>query len=183
MAARDGVPTIDVPAGCTLWFKPELQGAVTIQYEARMIRAGGPNDHVPDLNAFWMATDTRSPGDLFATRRSGKFADYNQLRTYYVGQGGNSNTTTRFRRYIGDAQQRPLLPEHGLTSPLPQPNVWQSIQLVAMGNRIPYYAGGKPIFDFHDPDPYTHGHFAFRTTGSHIEIRNFSVRRPVPPPG
>jgi hypothetical protein len=58
---QGGVLTVDVPAGCTLWFRPELRGAVSIQYEARMIQAGGPNDRVSDLNAFWMATDARSP--------------------------------------------------------------------------------------------------------------------------
>src|SRR5579863_10072302 len=84
--ARNGVLSVDVPAGCTVWFRPELSGPVLIQYEARMVQAGGPNDRVSDLNAFWMAADSRSPQDLFATRRSGRFADYNQLRTYYVGQ-------------------------------------------------------------------------------------------------
>lgn len=182
VAARNGVLSIDVPAGCTVWFRPELSGAVMIQYEARMVLAGGPNDRVSDLNAFWMATDTRSPNDLFATRRSGKFADYNQLRTYYVGQGGNSNTTTRFRCYIGDALERPLLPEHDLKSPevLLRPNVWQTVQLVAMGNRIQYYRDGVLIFDFIDAAPYTRGHFGFRTTQSHVELRRFTVYEIAP---
>ena len=35
-----------------------------------------------------MARDARSPDDLFATKRSGAFADYNPLRCYYVGLGG-----------------------------------------------------------------------------------------------
>src|SRR3974390_1391351 len=102
-----------------------------------MVRGGGPNDPVSGLPLFWMATDARSPGDLFATRRSGKFADYNRLRTYYVGQGGNGNATTRFRRYIGDATERPLLPEHDLRAPdvLLEPNAWQTVQLVALGSR------------------------------------------------
>jgi hypothetical protein len=178
VVASNGVLSIDVPAGCTVWFKPELSGALEIRYEARMIRAGGPNDRVSDLNVFWMATDARSPGDLFATKRSGKFSDYNQLRAYYVGQGGNSNTTTRFRRYVGDPVLRPLLPEHDLKAPLLEPNVWQEIRLVAKGNRIQYYANGKLLFDFNDPEPYTKGHFAFRTTDSHIEIRNFEIKRP-----
>ena len=179
MEARDGILTIDVPAGCTLWFRPELRGDVAIQYEARMVQAGGANDRVSDLNAFWMATDARSPRNLFATRRSGKFSDYNQLRSYYVGQGGNSNTTTRFRRYIGDAVERPLLPEHDLRSPdvLLQANVWQTVQLVAMGKRIRYYRDGRLIFDFVDTAPYTHGRFGFRTTASHVELRNFRVYR------
>jgi hypothetical protein len=177
--AHDGVLTVDVPAGCTLWFRPELSGPVTIEYEARMIRAGGPNDRVSDLNAFWMATDSRSPADLFATHRSGKFGEYNQLRAYYVGQGGNSNTTTRFRRYIGSPAERPLLPEHDLRAPdlLLRPNVWQVVRLVAYGNRIQYSRDGKLIFDFQDPDPYTRGHFGFRTTFSHVELRNFRVYR------
>ena len=93
---------IDVPAGCTVWLKQRLDGPVMIEYEATVLRAGGANDRVSDLNCFWMARDSRSPDDLFATPRSGKFADYNPLKCYYVGLGGNTNTTTRFRRYVGD---------------------------------------------------------------------------------
>jgi hypothetical protein len=180
LESHGGILAIDVPAGCTLWFRPELQGPVIIEYDARMVRAGGPNDRVSDLNAFWMATDARSPEDLFAAKRSGKFGDYNQLRGYYVGQGGNWNTTTRFRRYIGDAVERPLLPEHDLRSAdvLLQPNIWQTVRLVAMGGRIQYYRDGRLIFDFSDPEPYTRGHFGFRTTYSHVELRKFRVYRP-----
>jgi hypothetical protein len=174
---RKGVLTIDVPAGCTMWFKPQLDGPLMIQYQAAVIQAGGKNDRVSDLNAFWMATDARSPLDLFATKRSGAFADYNRLLTYYVGQGGNSNTTTRFRRYIGEQDNRPLLPEHDLHSPdvLLKPNVARNLQLVALGERIQYYDDGKLLFDFHDPAPYKRGRFAFRTVTSHIEIRGFRV--------
>jgi hypothetical protein len=172
ITAQGGVLNIDVPAGCTLWFKRQLSGPVMIQYDAKMIQAGGPNDRVSDLNCFWMATDA-------TTRRSGKFSDYDELRTYYVGQGGNSNTTTRFRRYVGRRDERPLLPEHDLRAPefLLRPNLLQLIQLVASGSRIQYFRDGRRIFDFTDPDPYTRGHFAFRTTASHIEIRNFRVFR------
>ena len=176
---RNGVLSIDVPAGCTLWFRPELESPVMIEYEARMIKAGGPNDRVSDLNAFWMATDARSPTDFFAAPRSGKFADYNQLRTYYVGQGGNTNTPTRFRRYIGAADDRPLLSENDRRDPglLLRPNVWQKIQLVAIGQRIRYYRDSHLIFDFTDPEPYTRGRYGFRTTWSHVELRNFAVYR------
>jgi len=180
VSVRGGVLTIDVPAGCILWFKPEIYSPVRIEYEATMIAAGGPNDRVSDLNCFWMATDARSPGDFFAARRSGKFADYNQLRAYYVGQGGNSNTTTRFRRYIGDPVLRPLLPEHDLKDPtvLLTPNAPQRISLLAQGSTIRYSNNGRLIFDFHDPQPYTRGRFGFRTTRSHVELRNFRVYRP-----
>jgi hypothetical protein len=179
LKAASGALTINVPAGATVWFQPELSGPVLIQYDATLIQAGGPHDRVSDLNCFWMATDARSPGNLFATKRSGAFADYNQLRTYYAGQGGNDNTTTRFRRYIGRADTRPLLPEHDLkdTSALLKPNTVQLIQLVACGTHIQYYRDGRLLFDFTDPAPYTQGRFAFRTTQSHIEIRHFRVYR------
>jgi hypothetical protein len=169
--AKDGTLEMDVPAGCTVWFRRELTGPVAIEYEATMISRGGPNDRVSDLNCFWMATG--------ATRHSGKFADYNLLRAYYVGQGGNGNTTTRFRRYVGDPEVRPLLPEHDLASAdvLLTPNVPRRIRLVADGQHIQYWADGKAIFDVVDAEPYTHGRFAFRTTFSHLAIRNFRVYR------
>jgi hypothetical protein len=170
--ARNGVLTVDVPGGCTLWFLPELSGPVAIEYEATPIGAGGPNDRVSDLNAFWMAADA------FVKRRNGRFEEYNTLRAYYVGQGGNSNTTTRFRRYVGDPELRPLLPEHDLRTQdaLLKPNVPVAVRLVAAGERIQYYADGRLLFDFRDPAPYTRGRFAFRTVDSHFEIRRFTVR-------
>ena len=175
--AKDGTLEMDVPAGCTVWFRPELSGPVMIRYEATMIQHGGANDRVSDLNCFWMARDARSPKNLFATKRSGKFADYNQLLAYYVGQGGNGNTTTRFRRYIGDPELRPLLPEHDLASSLLTPNAAHEIQVVANGRRIQYYDNGKLIFDFEDAAPYMRGRFGFRTTFSHLAVRNFRVYR------
>ncbi len=178
ISAKDGTLDIDVPGGLSLWWKQEFAGPILIRYEATMVKAGGANDRVSDLNCFWMAADARSP-DFFAAQRSGKFADYNQLRAYYVGQGGNGNTTTRFRRYIGDAELRPLLPEHDLkeADTLLKPDAPQTIELVAAGGRIQYYRDGNLLFDYRDPGPYTHGYFAFRTVESHIRIRNFAVYR------
>lgn len=170
---------MDVPGGCTVWFKPELTSPVMIEYDATVLQVGGANDRVSDLNCFWMAQDARSPGNIFATHRTGKFADYDQLLCYYVGQGGNTNTTTRFRRYIGVADNRPLLPEHDLHAPefLLTPNVKQHLALVASGNLIQYYRDGKKIFELIDPAPYTHGWFAFRTTQNHLVVEHFSVHR------
>jgi hypothetical protein len=178
--AKDGLLEIDVPAGCTVWFRPELKGPVMIRYRAAMVRHGGPNDRVSDLNCFWMARDARSPGDFFAAQRSGKFADYNQLLAYYVGQGGNYNSTTRFRRYIGDPELRPLLPEHDLAAPLLEANTEHEIQVVADGRRIQYFYDGKVIFDFEDAEAYRQGRFGLRTTFSHVEIRDFRVYRIAP---
>ena len=179
VAARDGSLEIDVPGGCTVWLKPMLSGAVLISYEAVLIGAGGPNDRVSDLNCFWMARDARRPEDIFGQARTGQFSDYDQLRCYYVGLGGNSNTTTRFRRYIGEKGNRPIRPEHDLsdTAFLITPNATQTIQLVAAGSFIGFYRDGRQVFIYEDPAPYTSGWFAFRTTASHLKIKNFRVQR------
>lgn len=182
VTARDGAMDIDVPGGCTVWLKAPLAGAVLISYEATMISAGGPNDRVSDLNCFWMARDARNPDDLFAVARSGKFSDYDQLRCYYVGHGGNTNTTTRFRRYIGEKGNRPLRPEHDLTAKecLLVPNASQTIQLVAAGPVVGYYRDGRQLFSHDDAEPYASGWFAFRTTASHLKVKNFRVHRLLP---
>jgi Domain of unknown function (DUF6250) len=175
----NGKLEIDVPKGATVWFKPMLAGPVLIQYQAKMISAGGKNDRVSDLNCFWMARDARNPDSLFAVKRSGKFADYNQLLCYYVGVGGNTNTTTRFRRYIGDATTRPLLAGNDLSGKeyLLTPNVSQWITLVACDQLIQFYRDGKKLFEMNDSEPYTSGNFAFRTSQSHLEISHFQVFR------
>jgi hypothetical protein len=179
VTARGGVLDIDVPGGCTLWFKPELSGPVLIEFEATAVAAGGANDRVSDLNCFWMARDVRSPDDVFATKRGGSFPEYDRLRCYYVGLGGNSNTTTRFRRYIGEAGNRPLRIEDDLSAPeyLLEPNVAQKIQLVAAGSFIAFYRDGRRFFSFEDRAPYEKGWFAFRTVASHLRIRDFRVYR------
>jgi hypothetical protein len=168
---------IDVPAGASIWFKPKLTGPVMIQYEAVVIKAGGPNDRVSDLNCFWMAHDPLHPDDLLAAHRSGKFADYNSLLTYYVGLGGNGNTTTRFRRYIGDPVQRLLRPQDDLRDPANMiiPNKSQLIQIIAAGSTIEFFRDGDRLFEYADPNPYTSGWFALRTTKNHMQARHFRV--------
>lgn len=174
--AADGVLDIDVPAGATLWFAPELRSPVAIVFDATAVDAGGPNDRVSDLNGFWMARnpDRSAP---YERRRRGAFAEYNDLLTYYVGLGGNSNTTTRFRRYIGDPRVRPMLPEHDLSAPetLLVPNRRQTITLIANGPSIEYWRDARRLFHYTDPEPYTRGWFALRTTQSHLRIERLRV--------
>ena len=48
-----------------------------------------------------MANETHAAADAPLTvprKRSGKFSGSDSLLTYYVGMGGNNNTTTRFRQ-------------------------------------------------------------------------------------
>ena len=178
--ARHGVLDIDTPAGLTLWFRHELTGPVEIEFEATAVAEGGRNDQVSDLNVFWMARnrDGSAPFRLQgAAQRSGAFAEYNDLHTYYVGLGGNRNSTTRFRRYIGDPRLRPLLPEHDLAArdALLEPNRRQTITLIAHGSRIEYRRDGRSLFTFDDPTPYVQGWFAIRTTYSHLRVERLRI--------
>jgi len=179
ITAANGVLDIEVPAGVTLWFKPRLEGPLTIEFEATAVSEGGPNDQVSDLNVFWMADNVDGQQPVFAHARSGAFAEYNDLRTYYVGLGGNRNTTSRFRRYIGDPVVRPLLPEHdlGAKSAMLVPNKKQTILLIADGSHIEYRRDGETLFRLEDPAPYTQGWFALRTTYSHLRIHALRIRR------
>lgn len=160
--------------GSTVWWRQRLSGAVVIRFEATVSSAA----RVSDLNVFWMASDPARPADLFATGhgRDGRFSTYDGLRTYYVGCGGNDNTTTRFRRYAGDGT-RPLAPEHDLREPrfLLQGDRPYRIELRACGERVQYLRDGELFFDVVDHEPLRSGWFALRTVDSRIEIRDFRV--------
>ncbi|MFJ9150369.1 DUF6250 domain-containing protein [Streptomyces sp. NPDC102270] len=175
VTAKGGVLDVDVPAGASVWFKRPFSGRYEIDFTATPVSAGGANDRVSDLNSFWNARDSRSPGDLFATARSGALADYDHLTTYYAGLGANYNTTTRLRRYVGVAGSRPLIYDY--TSPLLTANEPNRIRLVSDGRHIQYWDNGELVFDYTDQDAYTSGWFAFRTTWSHFHVTDFRVWR------
>jgi len=179
--AHDDALVIDDAAGCTVWFPQKLVAPVAIEYDITVIARGGPHDRVSDVNCFWMATDPRAPnGCPFAAgrARSGKFEDYDSLRTYYVGMGGNENTTTRFRRYDGTGA-KPLSPGHDLRAKkfLLAPNRTYHLRVAARGGIAEFWRDGEKIFAFADPAPLAGGWFALRTVLSHLEVRNFRVAR------
>jgi hypothetical protein len=178
VAIHQGMLDVDTPAGITLWFKPRLSGPVRIDFDALAVAEGGVNDQVSDLNVFWMAGNRDGTEPVYARPRTGRFADYNDLLTYYVGLGGNRNTTSRFRRYIGDPVARPLRPEHDLsaTEAMLRPNAWQTITLIADGRHIEYRRDGQSLFVLTDESPYVQGWFALRTTYSHLRIDNLRIR-------
>jgi hypothetical protein len=177
VTVHDGAVDIDTPAGLTLWFKPRLEGPLQIEFDAVAVSDGGANDQVSDLNVFWMASN-RDGSAPFPGQRTGAFAEYNDLCTYYVGLGGNRNTTSRFRRYIGDPERRPMLPEHDRSdeAALLVPKKKQKITLVADRNTIEYIRDGKTLFRLIDAEPYTQGWFALRTTWSHLRISHLRIR-------
>ena len=101
------------------------------------------------------------------------------LRTYYVGYGGNHNTTTRFRRYDG-AGARPLLPEHDLGAPaqlLEEGREYRIEITVAADGRTTWARDGEVLFDHTDPEPLREGWFGLRTVWARLEVRDFVVER------
>jgi hypothetical protein len=178
VTTREGALVIEDAAGCTVWFRQILKAPVEISYDVTVVARGGPHDRVSDVNCFWMASDPTQP-DGRLQRRTGKFEEYDSLQTYYVGVGGNENTTTRFRRYVGDGS-KPLLPEHDLPHRrfLLEPNKTYRIRLLARDGLAEFWRDGEKVFSFRDPAPLTIGWFGLRTVHSHLEVRNFRVARP-----
>ncbi len=169
------------PKGLTLWRKEKMSGKVTIEYDACVVNEG-EGDRTSDLNCFWMASDPQYPDNLWKREkwRSGIFLNCYSLQLYYLGYGGNHNTTTRFRRYDGnevgitDPQARPtILREYTDAEHLLKPNHWYHIKITNENNRVSYYIDGERLVDFKDAEPLTEGWFGFRTTLSRTRIANF----------
>ncbi|MCZ6872139.1 MAG: DUF6250 domain-containing protein [bacterium] len=172
---KNGVMDIDVDGGATIWFKPLLEGNVMIEYEITVVDSGGSNDRISDLNQFWMASDPGNP-DLFT--RSGRFPTYHGLLLYYVGMGGNNNSTTRFRKYPGDGS-RDLLYEHTDKAHLLTANTPYKIQIVTFDTVTQFIVNDEIYFHHHDADLIPAGHFGIRTVRNHETIDNFKVYRLV----
>ncbi len=177
---------INSPKGITLWYNQPLSGDISISYKALFIMNGGPNDRLSDLNSFWMAQDSLHPNDFFARKewRGGVFSKYYSLKMYYVGFGGNNNTTSRFRKYDGDydsfrqGKVRPdIIKEYTDAAHLLKPNYWYDIKIEVVGNRVTYILNGEKLFDYTDPAPYRSGYFGFRTVQSHQLITGFRIER------
>lgn len=169
------------PKGLTLWRKEKMSGRVTIEYDACVVveREG---DRLSDLNCFWMASDPEYPDNIWKREkwRNGIFLNCYSLQLYYMGYGGNYNSTTRFRRYDGneagitDSQVRPtVLKEYTDAGHLLKANHWYHIKITNENNRVSYYIDGERLVDFCDAEPLTEGWFGFRTTLSRTRITNF----------
>ena len=178
---RDDTAEIVAPKGLTLWRKEKMSGHVVVEYDACVVMEG-EGDRLSDLNCFWMAQDPKAPDDIFrrAAWRNGVFTNCYTLQTYYLGYGGNHNSTTRFRRYDGDergvddASFRPaILREYTDEKHLLKPNHWYHIRIENHLNKVSYTIDGERIVDFRDANPLTEGWFGFRTTLSHTRITNF----------
>ena len=169
------------PKGLTLWRKEKMNGRVTIEYDACVV-VEKEGDRLSDLNCFWMASDPAYPDNIWKREkwRNGIFLNCYSLQLYYMGYGGNYNSTTRFRRYDGneagitDSKARPAIwKEYTDADHLLKANHWYHIKITNEDNRISYYIDGKRLVDFRDAEPLTEGWFGFRTTLSRTRITNF----------
>ncbi len=173
---KDGACEITAPKGLTLWYREKMKGDVVIEYDA-IVYDEKEGDRLSDLNCFWMATDPEAK-DVFkrSAERGGVFANCAQMKLYYVGFGGNHNSTTRFRRYTGEPDPA-IIKEYTDPGHLLEANRWYHIKLVSVKGRVQYWMDGRLIFDYNDADPYTEGWFGFRTTLSRTAIKNFSYTK------
>lgn len=170
------------PKGLTLWYDKMLTAPVVIEYDACVMSQGKKGDRLSDLNCFWMASvDGKDPRKV-----SGRFVDSYAMKLYYMGYGGNNNTTTRFRRYNGDkrgiedAQHRPaIITEYTDAKHLNVANKWRHIRITAdEQGRVTYEIDGEKLVDYVDPNPLTKGWFGLRTTESRVRMTNFKVTKP-----
>lgn len=157
---KDGKLVIDVDGGCSVWYKEELQGNIWIEYERTVIDSGGKNDRVSDLNQFWMTTDPNID-NLFT--RSGVFHEYDSLLQYYFGIGGNTNSTTRFRKYTGDGK-RVLITDLQEPEYMLKPNFTYKIITTVYEGVTKVFVNGQELFSYKDSNPLKKGYFGIRTT-------------------
>ncbi len=173
---RDDTVEIWTSAGLTLWRRQPMSVPCVIEYEA-MVAQRDTADRLSDLNCFWMATDpTVADGNVLThmKQRGGIFRNAYTLQLYYVGYGGNWNTTTRFRRYDGQSVP-PVLVEYTDTAHLLRPNHWYRIRIECTASRTRYIVDGECLVDYADPQLLQRGWFGFRTTWSHTLLRGFRL--------
>ena len=170
---HDSKLKIEVTGGTTAWFNKKLSGNYLIEFKRKVIVAGGTRDRLSDLNMFWAASD-RKNANLFT--RTGILEEYDSLKLYYVGMGGNSNRTTRFRKYQGNGE-RSLLNEYIDKEHLLEANKEYFIQIVMYDGTTELFVNGEKFFSYKDQDPLTEGYFGIRTTKSNQEVDDFKVYR------
>ena len=168
---EDNKLVIDVDGGATVWLNKKLSGNYMIEYTRTVPVNGGKNDRLSDLNQFWMATDPNN-ANLFT--RTGVFKEYDPLLMYYVGFGGNTNSTTRFRKYAGTGE-RVLLHDLKDKEHLLEPNKEYKIKTIVYNGVTKFFVDGKEFFSFQDPEPLREGYFGFRTTESRHVIDDLEI--------
>jgi hypothetical protein len=159
---KDGQLFLDTKGGVTVWLNKKLKGNIRIEYSRKVLIDTGANDRLSDLNSFWMAVDPKNK-NLFT--RDGVLESYDSLRMYYVGMGGNSNTTTRFRKYQGNGEKT-LLQEYKDKAHLLEANKEYHITIEVINGTVRYIVNRETFFEYKDSSVLKEGYFGFRSTKS-----------------
>ncbi len=168
---ENGQLIIDVADGATVWLKRKLKDKWLIEFDRTVPMQGGKNDRLSDFNIFWQATDPLSK-KLFG--RDPDFKHYDSLSLYYIGFGGNYNTSTRFRKYQGNGE-KPILQEYSDAPHLLEADKTYHCRLVMLRDTLYFYLDDVLFFTYKDVKPLKNGYFAFRTTKSRHLVENFKV--------
>ncbi|SFD89856.1 hypothetical protein SAMN05518672_103762 [Chitinophaga sp. CF118] len=166
-----GKLVMDTKGGVTVWLNLRLRGNIKIEYKRKVLVDGKENDRLSDLNQFWMAEDPRNQ-NLFT--RTGVLEQYDSLQLYYVGMGGNTNSTTRFRKYEGNGT-RTLLQEYKDADHLLQKGKEYKITIIVKDGVSSYWVDDVLYFKYADPVPLKSGYFGFRSTWSRQEINHLRI--------
>lgn len=170
IAVQQGKLVIDTENGVTVWYKQPLKGNIIIEYDRLVLMDSGRHDRLSDLNQFWMATD---PQQKMFTRKGG-FKEYDSLQMYYVGMGGNYNSTTRMRRYDGRGELK-IVGEYKDSAHLLKANTVYHIRISFINGTAAFFVNGEKYFEFKDPAPFTEGWFAIRSTKSRQVIDDVRI--------
>ena len=162
---------IDTKGGVTVWLNKLLKGNIQIEYDRQVLVDTGKNDRLSDFNQFWMATDPHN-ANLFT--RNGKFEAYDNLQLYYVGMGGNTNKTNRFRKYLVNGT-KPIIKEYLDAPHLLKANTVYHIKTIVNKGVTSFWVNGECYFTYTDPQPLISGYFGFRSTWSRQEIKNLKI--------
>ncbi len=182
---KDDVVDVVASRGMTLWYDKKLKGEYQISYSVMFVMEGGEHDRLSDLNCFWGASDPESPKDFFkrAEWRDGDFGKYSYMSLFYVGYGGNKNSSTRFRRYLpefiesGDRDKyRPIIKEYREAQDLLKLGEWMNVVITVRNGRTTYTMNGKELFNHPLEKGQDEGYFGVRLVRNHILLTNFEVK-------
>ncbi|UMB78389.1 DUF6250 domain-containing protein [Dickeya fangzhongdai] len=163
--------TLDTAAGLTVWLDQPLSGRYRISYLREVLVQGQPNDRLSDLNQFWAARD---PARASLFTRHGVLGEYDNLALYYVGMGGNWNSTTRFRYYNGHGE-RQLLGEFTDEAHLLRAGHRYRVTIEVDRTETRFLIDNQLYFRAHYAEPPASGYFGLRTVFSRQAISEFSV--------
>nr|WP_314560210.1 DUF6250 domain-containing protein [uncultured Pseudomonas sp.] len=161
---------MDTAAGMTVWLGRRLSGAYRIEFLRQVLVAGQANDRLSDMNLFWGAHD--SEGLL---SRDGVLESYDSLATWYVGMGGNTNTTTRLRFYDGQGE-RQLLGESLDAAHLLEAGRIYRIRIDVTATSTGYWVDDELVFEQALHGRPADGYFGFRSVWSRQAISRFTAR-------